>query len=259
VSGTALALTLDPERDDIPTIKRAALSHRIREVNDFGREPPLLTTYALDELIANSKLPKPAQQATNIIRFIGDIISETGEPVADLPASFHASVGSPSRSFAMRIAAQLVRRGLLTATQCGTMDSPDEIMDIDLTLDGWERYQAEKRGQVEGGYGFIALQFGDPVLDTFLKDVIKPAVADLGYVLEDMRDAARVGVIDNVIRARIRDAAFVLVDLTHANRGAYWEAGYAEGLGKPVLYICERKTFQEKGTHFDTNHCTTVM
>ena len=89
--------------------------------------------------------------------------------------------------------------------------------------------------------------------------MIKPAIGELGYRLEDMRDAARAGIIDNVMRARIRDAAFVLVDLTHANAGAYWEAGYAEGLGKPVLYLCKNSVFDAKGTHFDTNHCTTVM
>ena len=25
-----------------------------------------------------------------------------------------------------------------------------------------------------------------------------------------------------------------------------------------VIYICEKKKFDEKKTHFDTNHCTTV-
>lgn len=67
------------------------------------------------------------------------------------------------------------------------------------------------------------------------------------------------GVIDNIMREKIRDAAFVLVDLTHDNSGAYWEAGYAEGLGKPVVYLCEREKFSESRTHFDTNHCTTVI
>ena len=61
------------------------------------------------------------------------------------------------------------------------------------------------------------------------------------------------------MRAQIRDSAFVIVDLTHDNSGAYWEAGYAEGLGKPVIYICERQKFEAAQTHFDTNHCTTVM
>ncbi len=73
-----------------------------------------------------------------------------------------------------------------------------------------------------------------------------------------MRDVAQAGVIDNIMRDQIRNSAFVIVDLTHDNSGAYWEAGYAEGLGKPVVYICERTKFQEASTHFDTNHCTTV-
>jgi nucleoside 2-deoxyribosyltransferase len=60
------------------------------------------------------------------------------------------------------------------------------------------------------------------------------------------------------MRAKIRDSAFVLVDLTHDNSGAYWEAGYAEGLGKPVIYLCEESKFEKAKTHFDTNHCTTV-
>ncbi len=61
------------------------------------------------------------------------------------------------------------------------------------------------------------------------------------------------------MREQIRDAAFVIVDLTHDNSGAYWEAGYAEGLGKPVIYICEMAKFEAAQTHFDTNHCTTVI
>ena len=73
-----------------------------------------------------------------------------------------------------------------------------------------------------------------------------------------MRDIGRAGIIDNIMRVHIRDAKFVIVDLTHDNNGAYWEAGYAEGLGKPVVYICEREKFEAKKTHFDTNHCMTV-
>ena len=75
----------------------------------------------------------------------------------------------------------------------------------------------------------------------------------------DMRNVARAGVIDNIMRTQIRDSAFVIADLTDDNLGAYWEAGYAEGLGKPVIYICEKAKFDEDSTHFDTNHCTTVF
>lgn len=259
IARSALAGKLDPQNHDLTVMQRAVLSYKIREVNDAGREPPLLTTYVLDDVIATGRLPSPGQQAINIVRFIGDRVTSSGKPVRELPPSFHASVGSPNRDFSLRIAKQLVEAGHLSAFDAGHLDSPHEMVDLELTLTGWAKYEQEKRGQAAAGYGFIALKFNDPVLDPFVRDVVKPAVEALGFDLVDMRDAAEAGIIDNVMRARIRDAAFVLVDLTHANAGAYWEAGYAEGLGKPVLYLCNSEIFENRGTHFDTNHCTTVL
>ena len=129
-----------------------------------------------------------------------------------------------------------------------------------LTLDGWERYEAERKGLVAGKYGFIAMKFGDPDLEAFVQDTVKPTIKKkIDYSLIDVREVSRVGIIDNIMRAHIRDASFVLVDLTHDNSGAYWEAGYAEGLDKPVIYLCERSKFENAKTHFDTNHCTTVL
>lgn len=34
---------------------------------------------------------------------------------------------------------------------------------------------------------------------------------------------------------------------------------YAEGLGKPVIYTCEKEKFEEQKTHFDTNHHLTII
>jgi len=34
--------------------------------------------------------------------------------------------------------------------------------------------------------------------------------------------------------------------------------GFAEGLNKPVIYMCNRNVFDERRTHFDTNHRQTV-
>lgn len=133
-------------------------------------------------------------------------------------------------------------------------------MSASLTLKGWQAYEDERKGLWAGKYGFIALKFNDTALENLVREIIKPVVkGELGFDVVDMRDVARAGVIDNIMRAQIRDAAFILVDLTHDNSGAYWEAGYAEGLGKPVIYICEKSKFERVQTHFDTNHCTTVV
>ena len=130
---------------------------------------------------------------------------------------------------------------------------------ISLSLEGWERYEAEQRGRFHGNYGFLAMKF-DAELDDFINGVVKPTVEkETGYQLRDLRDVSKAGLIDNIMVTSIRDAKFVIVDLTHDNHGAYCEAGYAEGLGKPVIYVCKKDKFENEGTHFDTNHYTTVL
>jgi nucleoside 2-deoxyribosyltransferase len=97
-------------------------------------------------------------------------------------------------------------------------------------------------------------------LDNIVARDLKLGVEEnTGYSVIDLREVSQAGVIDNLMRQHIRDSAFMISDLTHDNLGAYWEAGYAEGLGKPVIYICEQEKFKDAKTHFDTNHCTTVI
>ena len=261
----------DSSQWDLNPLQRAVLSHRIRTKSDASPQTESdlfeITPGVLDPLRSNGILPSPAVQATNIVRFIGDKVSRSGEAVNQLPAYFYATIGALNREAAIRLTKELVERQILIADPLGTavgIDPTtgrrfDSFSNINLSLDGWEQYESEKRGQFGGDYGFIAMQFDDIDLDPFVKDVVKPAVKEgTGYDLVDMRDISRAGIIDNIMRTQIRDAAFVIVDLTHDNPGAYWEAGYAEGLGKPVIYICEKKKFEAKKTHFDTNHCTTV-
>ncbi len=172
----------------------------------------------------------------------------------------YSIIGAPNPTFAGELAIELKARGIIDGINRTTLSTPPNILNANLTLDGWKRYEAEKRGEVVGKYGFIAMKFEDARLDPFVKDIVKPSVKNgIGYDIMDMRDVARAGIIDNIMRTQIRDSAFVIVDLTHDNSGAYWEAGYAEGLGKPVIYICEKEKFSEATTHFDTNHCTTVL
>ena len=196
----------------------------------------------------------PAQQAMDLIRKIGDDVSQTRKPMTILRID--------DDEFSVQLMEELVERGAVKVTKSIPLQRGRgaKFIGVNLTLNGWERYEQEKRGDFQSNYGFIAMQFNDPALDVFVENTVKPFVKeDTGYDLVDMRDVATAGLIDNIMRVRIRDAAFVIADLTHDNRGAYWEAGYAEGLGKPVIYICERAKFKNNRTHFDTNHCTTVL
>jgi nucleoside 2-deoxyribosyltransferase len=89
-------------------------------------------------------------------------------------------------------------------------------------------------------------------LNTLYDKCLKQAVADTGFELRTVTQKA--GHIDAIIEDEIRRCRFLIADLSDENAGAYWEAGLAEGLGKPVVYICRH----DVKTHFDTDHRQTV-
>lgn len=209
----------------------------------------------------DARLPSPPEQMTNFIRLIGDRLSTSGEGYIYTGAIDVARVGAFDPKAFTQLRQELEKKNIVRITDTAKDADGATLGPVyGLTLDGWERYEAERRGQVAGHYGFIAMGFNDEDLDAFVEKIVKPAVRNgIGYELFDLRDVPQAGVIDNIMREKIRGAAFVLADLTHDNFGAYWEAGYAEGLGKPVVYLCESEKFEQSKTHFDTNHCTTVV
>lgn len=84
-------------------------------------------------------------------------------------------------------------------------------------------------------------------------------MARAGFELRLLTDGQPAGLIDDQLRVALRTSRFVIADLTHANNGAYWEAGFAEGLGRPVIYTCRKKEWDERKSHFDTNHLVTII
>lgn len=65
------------------------------------------------------------------------------------------------------------------------------------------------------------------------------------------------------IKAKIKSCRFIIADLTHNRGGVYWEAGYASGLGRDVIYTVDDKYWNkndssinkyEQGVHFDVSH-----
>lgn len=196
--------------------------------------------------------------AMNLIRYVGDQVSETGRPIAQL-SGVASIIGAPSEEISDNIVEELEEHGLLRIGNITETFGGSIFLNVTLSVEGWKKYKEEKHGDFEGNYGFIAMQFGNDVLDKLFHKIMRPAIREqLDIDLVNLDDVAQAGVIDNIMRRKIRDAKFVIVDLTHDNLGAYWEAGYAEGLGKPVVYICEKEKFDKKSTHFDVNHCTTV-
>ena len=130
---------------------------------------------------------------------------------------------------------------------------------VTLSFEGWDYFEQLRRDGPSYQKAFMAMKFGDSLLNEIFEKVFKPCVKQAGFELIRLDDVPRAGLIDDRLRVEIQSSDYIISDLTHDNLGAYWEAGYAEGLGKPVIYTCEKEKFQADKTHFDTNHHLTII
>lgn len=236
--------------------KMAALSHWIRTWYESRRREPVLD-WELVKSIIETPRPPLVEQANNFVRWIGDSTKIGGKYVDIDRHAIQAIVGSTDWEEFLFVSQHLEEDGFIK-THASSHDDRRIWCLVSLSFSGWEQYQELKRSTTESHKAFMAMKYDDEQLDRLFENVLRPAVKQTGFDLFRLIDRPKAGLIDNRLRVEIQTSRFLIADLTHENAGAYWEAGYAEGLGKPVIYTCEKNKFETCKTHFDTNHHLTV-
>ena len=233
----------------------AKISHTLRLMQS-NNEIPNMATYTIEEILKRP-LPNPTEQADLLVRWIAENVDGPGETVLVDPLKHGAIIGSKTKEGFLFVLRHLGNAKLVPGDPTATTEHGHRA-NVTLTFKGWERYETLLKGRESYRKAFMAMAFGHSDLDRIVDEVFRDAVRKTGFELHRLDDSPRAGLIDDRLRIEIQSADFLIADLTHDNLGAYWEAGYAEGLGKPVIYTCEKTKFNREKTHFDTNHHLTV-
>ena len=254
LSGTLLSSL--PHIFESNTDARAKLNHALRRAQEANGVAEFST--ATIAAVMKRPLPRPQEQADLLVRWLAENLPGPGESVQISPVTHGGIAGSKSEGGFALILDHLFEIGLLTGDRSRTIGNQGHAK-ATLSFKGWDYYERLSKGGTRYRKGFMAMKFGDAVLDGIVANVFKPAAKRAGFDLLRLDDVPRAGLIDDRLRVEIQASDFLVADLTHDNLGAYWEAGYAEGLGKPVIYTCERSKFEATKTHFDTNHHLTIV
>lgn len=255
--------------------KRAVASHLVRNLQkDDANYFPELTEEFFAEL-KHRFLPSPAELMDNFIKWVakgaqgrpGQKVQLYGlEPSISVLVS---EIGGVTPDDVFWVVDSLLGEGVIQRFwSVNGKRMPDEEttiqaasigVDLFLTAAGWQRFELLKREEKHSKFAFFARKFDNSELDRVFADCLYSAVKSTGYELRTVTQKA--GPVDAIIEDEIRRCRFLIADLTDGNNGAYWEAGFAEGLGKPVIYICrdvDKDTGKPIDTHFDTDHRHTV-
>ena len=162
----------------------------------------------------------------------------------------------------------LDKQGYLVDTvRGGQRNNPDRMLMI--TSNGLSRCEEIKVAKhVESKTAFVAMWFGDDMRDVY-NMAITPAIEECGYAPVRIDNVEHNNDITDEIIAGIKDSRFIVADMTGYRGGVYYEAGFARGLGIPVIFTCrkdwfdgekdaEGRTVKEK-IHFDINHQNIIV
>ena len=237
-----------------------ALAYGVKRMTNRA-EPPLLDCDVLSALKDTARLPYPDQILDDFILWSGSESRWPGDSLEVTHAKHRTLLGSVDDNAYNYMIDCIAKSGYFNGSS-SVYDGTYPYQDCCLTLAGWQRYRELSSVHSVYRHGFMAMKYGDEQTDAIVREHFVPQVALAGFELKRLDEGQPAGLIDDQLRVSIRQARFLVCDLTHGNRGAYWEAGFAEGLGTPVIYTCRRDVFNDPNhechPHFDAAHWVTI-
>ena len=133
-----------------------------------------------------------------------------------------------------------------------------DIRTIYLTIKCWEIIENLQSNEIDNKKVFVAMWFNKTMNDYYEKG-IKKAIEDAGYIpiridFQDFNEK----ICDEII-AEIRRSKFLIADFSDLRSGVFFEAGFAKGLGREVIFSVRESDVEKLKEHFDTRQYNHIV
>ncbi len=243
--------------------EKARLTTWLIDQRSIGVRYPHVTDSFLEEI--KSKHPLPVHERANrLLRFIAEqtiTIGTAYKPGKENLAGYAWSESINGNEIKYLI--NYLLKAKLLETSIGAFGPPLDSLGVpyEVTVSVEGHNQIEQQGtNTDSSQAFVAMWFHDNTSAAY-EHGIKPGIELAGYRPLRIDQKPDLNKIDDEIIAEIRRSRFLVADFTHgpdgARGGVYFEAGFAHGLGIPVIYTC-RKDMVDK-LHFDTRQYAHIV
>lgn len=236
--------------------KTAQLSAWIREKWLYKSEIPMLTSTFIKDVLTTLPEYDPLEKQFKLLKAIALQSDYPGKEVVLLPDhDVSLAWAENSNEFTFYLQA-LMDRGFLKLSQPGQRVIGDPLCPVIITTDGWEYLDKDTTDLLSKSQAFIAMSF-DKDLYSIYKNAIAPAVESTGFNPYRVDAVPHIERIDAKIISEIKNSRFMVADVTQQKAGVYYEAGYAQGMGIPVIW-CVRNDYLDS-VHFDTRQFNHIV
>ena len=255
ISGTALGQVLP-----LTDYAKRLLTTWLCEQRRVGVDTPKISGTVLD--LIKSRRPLPVtERLTAALLFLGKNIRNLGDQI---------SLGEESAVDTLRCMAETESNSTGEMHELLTMlhdtgyiqgaFSLGGYCDVCPTAAGWREIDNLNRPKSDSSQAFVAMWFSPATNDAYTLG-IAPAIAALGYKSVRIDQKEHNNKIDDEIVAEIRRSRFLIADFTcepsNVRGGVYYEAGFAQGLGIPVIWTCKDTSLRD--LHFDTRQYSHIV
>jgi len=236
-------------------------TNRTKEITT-GSEPLEISSATINSILNDGRIPKTlSQKLDKLLIWMHKNTNEFGEwrEISDIPPSVaYARSKSELRSIAMELESLDYVDCSVGRTSCS------------LNSKGHQRAEELMSTNIDSNKVFVAMEFKSDLLAA-MDNAIRPACAACGFDAFLIKDEEHNNGITDEIIASIKKSKFVITDFTYNNCGAYFEAGYAAGLGREVIRLCKKGWYDSEewedkhnlkrkdGPHFDVQHYNFIM
>jgi nucleoside 2-deoxyribosyltransferase len=219
------------------------LSAWVREQNEGGVAVRFTQQGMIENILAGIPDYRPLDKQLKLLKAVERLSNPPGTYVklsrdTDFPLAYAAK----PKEFTFYLQS-LEERGLIRSSQAIGATA------VVITPTGWDYLDEHASNLKERKQAFVAMSFSAAMKPVW-KDAIRPAIEKAGYVAYRVDEELHSDNIIFKIMAEIKNSRFVVADITEQNNGVYFEAGYALGLGLPVIWSVRKDDI--RNVHFDT-------
>ena len=234
----------------------AELSGWIRERNLLGIAIPMLTSSFLEEVIKTLPNYSPLEKQNKLLKAIEQLTDYPGKEVVLIPEHELSLAWAENVEEFKYYIKSLMGRGLIEISNAEKRTLADPLYPMIITAVGWEHLEKDETNLASKTQAFVAMSFDESLLSVY-ENAIAPGIESTGYRPYRVDTKPHLERIDAKIIAEIKNSRFIVADVTQQKAGVYYEAGFAHGLGVPVIWCVRHDDLDN--VHFDTRQYNHIL
>lgn len=132
----------------------------------------------------------------------------------------------------------------LTTNEYAKISGDGDGFYVTLLAEGWKRVDELQQQGTDSKEVFVSMSFAPSAALT--REAIRNGIIKADFSPEFIDEIIHNRQIVPEMFRLIRECRFLILDISEPNYGAYYEAGYALGLGKEVIITCSAEVFSHK-------------